>query len=393
MIIVTEPIIWGDEHVPVNTGLLETVVRAFPGEPVRFYGEAGHIGLIRSLIDPADGADVDFRPVELPPRTPGFRGRMRHDLEFAGRLLADAAGSHLILASSCPSLIAALKLRGLRPSVRDVHVVLHGNLASLWSWRSRNPVTRLTDLRTAMALPSRLPVRYFVMEPAIRGELLAALPGLDPADIRVLPHPVSSVEAASAPAPVADGPLRIGFMGGATREKGFGEFLDIAARAAGPGVEFHAAGRLGADMAGADLRVLATRPAAAKLGRRDYVEALARLHFVCMPYRGDHYRYSPSGVLADALAFAKPMLAFDLPIFRDLFDRHGDIGYLCRDGEEMAALIRSGLSDTLGEGGRYLAQVEAVRAACAPRLAGRLKDDLRAALAGAPGGQPLSLAS
>ncbi|WP_192499090.1 hypothetical protein [Skermanella pratensis] len=59
----------------------------------------------------------------------------------------------------------------------------------------------------------------------------------------------------------------------------------------------------------------------------------------------------------------------------------------------MAALIRNGLRDTLAEGGRYRAQVEAVRAACAPRLAGRLKDDLRAALTGGPGGPSLSLAS
>ena len=41
MITVTEPIIWGDEYVPVNTGLLETVVRAFPGERVRFHARPG----------------------------------------------------------------------------------------------------------------------------------------------------------------------------------------------------------------------------------------------------------------------------------------------------------------------------------------------------------------
>src|SRR5688500_20209057 len=97
MIIVTEPIIWGDEHVPVNTGLLETVVRAFPGEVVRFYGEAGHIGLVRTLIDPADGARIDFRAVDLPGRTATFKQRWRHELGFVRRLMADAWGSHLIL--------------------------------------------------------------------------------------------------------------------------------------------------------------------------------------------------------------------------------------------------------------------------------------------------------
>ena len=87
--------------------------------------------------------------------------------------------------------------------------------------------------------------------------------------------------------------------------------------------------------------MLATRPVTAgKVGRAEYVERLAGMHYVCMPYGAAHYRYSPSGVLADALALARPILAFDLPIFRDLFDRFGDIGHLCRNAEEMAELIR-----------------------------------------------------
>jgi hypothetical protein len=378
MIIVTEPIIWGDEHVPVNTGLLETVVRAFPGERVRFRGESGHMALIRSLIDPNDGARVEFVETRLPPRGADFKARLRHDMSLIGRLMDEAAGSHLILASSSPSLITALKMRGLRTNVRDVHIVLHGNLTVLWSWRSRNPLVRLTDLRTAMGLPSRLPIRYFVMEPAIRVELLATLPGLNPADVRLLPHPVSSVEAALEGCGELATPVRIGFMGAASGEKGFGEFLKIARGAAGPAVEFHAVGRLGADMVGEDLEVLATRPlVAGKVGRAEYVERLARMHYVCMPYGAAHYRYSPSGVLADALALARPILAFDLPIFRDLFDRFGDIGHLCRNADEMAELIQVGC---LGDEDRYRGQVAAMRAARETRLADRLKDDLRMAL-------------
>jgi hypothetical protein len=287
MITVTEPIIWGDEHVPVNTGLLETVVRAFPRERVRFHAESSHIALVRALIEPADGARVEFRETKLPPRGADFRARIRHDLGFVGRLMDEAAGSHLILASSCPSLIAALKLRGLRTAVRDVHIVLHGNLTLLWSWRSRNPLVRLTDLRTAMGLPSRLPIRYFVMEPAIRGELLATLPGLNPVDVRLLPHPVSSSEALLEGCGKLETPVRIGFMGAASKEKGFGAFLEIARRAAEPGVEFHAIGRLGTDMAGEDLGFLATKPMLdEKVGRAEYVERLAGLHYVCMPHPG-----------------------------------------------------------------------------------------------------------
>ncbi len=258
-----------------------------------------------------------------------------------------AAGSHLILASSCPSLIAALKLRGLRTSVRSVHIVLHGNLTVLWSWRSRNPLMRLTDLRTAMGLPSRLPVRYFVMEPAIRGELLATLPRLNPADVRLLPHPVSSVEASLEGCGDLGTPVRIGFMGAASARRASASSWTSRAGRRDRGWSSTRSGGWGPTWPGEDLGVLATRPlAAGKVGRAEYVERLAGMHYVCMPYGAGHYRYSPSGVLADALALARPILAFDLPIFRDLFDRFGDIGHLCRNAEEMAELIRQRVMET-----------------------------------------------
>jgi hypothetical protein len=213
MIVVTEPIIWGDEHVPVNTGLLETVARAFPDEPVSFHAEADHLERVRALMDPADRARVDFQTITPPPRSAPFAKRFAHDLALMGRLLDLAAGSHLILASSFPSLIVALKVQGARARALDVHIVLHGNLAALWSWRSRNPLTRLTDMRSAMSLPSRLPVRYFVMEPPIRDELLATLPKLPPDAVRLLPHPVSTAEAATVANDDPREPIRIVLLG------------------------------------------------------------------------------------------------------------------------------------------------------------------------------------
>ena len=97
-------------------------------------------------------------------------------------------------------------------------------------------------------------------------------------------------------------------------------------------MEFHAVGRLGADMAGEDLEVLATKPLVREKGRAGRVYRAAGGDALCLhALWGAHYRYSPSGVLADALALARPILAFDLLIFRDLFDRFGDIGHLCRN--------------------------------------------------------------
>ncbi|BCR04672.1 hypothetical protein DESUT3_17410 [Desulfuromonas versatilis] len=52
------------------------------------------------------------------------------------------------------------------------------------------------------------------------------------------------------------------------------------------------------------------------------------------------YELRASGTLFDAFAFLKPIIAIENPFFDYYFRKMGDIGYLCKDYEEMKSVVQ-----------------------------------------------------
>jgi len=73
--------------------------------------------------------------------------------------------------------------------------------------------------------------------------------------------------------------------------------------------------------------------------RSEYLTKIRNLHYVCLPYQGNYYRYSASGVLLDAVAANKPIIATRMPIIEELFKKAGDIGYICKDEDDVERVI------------------------------------------------------
>jgi glycosyltransferase involved in cell wall biosynthesis len=80
----------------------------------------------------------------------------------------------------------------------------------------------------------------------------------------------------------------------------------------------------------------------------------------------DYYGLSASGVLLDVLRWRKPVVAFDTPVVRELAERFGDIGYICADEDEMAAVVQRLLAGHDPQ--RYQAQRRNLDAAYRSRL-------------------------
>ena len=90
-----------------------------------------------------------------------------------------------------------------------------------------------------------------------------------------------------------------------------------------------------------------------EMSRNEYVNRIKNLHFVCLFY-DKYYESCASGVLMDSIAWEKPIIATQLPIFRSLQKRFGDIGYLCRNNEfseTIGSIIR------INDSARYKRQV------------------------------------
>lgn len=75
------------------------------------------------------------------------------------------------------------------------------------------------------------------------------------------------------------------------------------------------------------------------LPREDYEEMLRNLNYALFFYQEPEYVHRTSGAIIDAIAYAIPIIALKHPYFNYLFEKAGDIGYLCDDLEEMRHII------------------------------------------------------
>jgi hypothetical protein len=343
MIVVLEPLTIGIQHAPVNAGMIEIARHAFPDTRIAFYAERAHLAEVKTLIEPALGRDIEWQPIQIPDRDTGFSRRFTIELRLLRQLmaLAQRGNGHLLLLSGLESSLYAAKLvQAMQSHPVPVQALLHGYLNRIIGWRSRNPLARALDLRSALCRCGGGALQYVVLEEGIARKLHELLPDID-GTVQWLSHPVPPGEGETASATLAL-PIRIGFLGLSTVQKGFDVFLAAAqasAQARCQRVEFHAIGRLAPETPTDGFSALKSVPQAQGLSRRGYVDAVRRMHYVCLPYQAAYYELSASGVLLDAIAWGKPIIALPSPTVRSLFAAHPGIGYLCANADEMLALI------------------------------------------------------
>ena len=346
MILVVETTWKGLRHAPANASLLHCVAAALPHESVHFFSEEAHGLEVQRCLGAAWPRNLRCHAVGLAPPDAQPLARLRWEAALLKRAVTkiDNGGKCLIVtaAATGPSIAAAnLLALWLGRQRFCLHHRLHGNLNELHGWRSRNPLVRLFDLRSALTTWYSPQARYLVLEPHIRDRLAAILPALE-RSIDVLPETISPAEKQDADPPPPP-PVRVGYLGLGTRAKGFDLYLRLA-RALAPAsngkVEFHAVGNLHRELTHEDQSVLAQPLAKAPIPRQDFVQAAASLHYAVLPYQGNYYQWSASGTLVDAISLGKPIIATDFPFVKALFDRFGDVGFLCRGEAEMAAVLR-----------------------------------------------------
>ncbi|MCG8565994.1 MAG: hypothetical protein MI747_13030 [Desulfobacterales bacterium] len=330
VILIYDPLCRGLSHVHFNAALVTMTVRAHAGVPVAFMGEESHVQGLAAQLDGETARAVQWISLD-PSGLQGSRAQLRQLIPRAPR--ADL----LIMASVDAEFLIFLKLYlALRP--RPCLAVLHSRLARIQGWRSRNPLVRMRDMKSALQLKlPRTGLHYLVLEETIAKRLDQILPKL-PHPVSVLEHPLSWTSSIQGPDRLSL-PLKIGFLGIATPDKGFGDFLHMARAIKKLGsvpVEFHAIGSLPQGFPELDLSALDRIPAQRKLNHDQYTRAMAEMHYICLPYNTEVYALSASGVLLDAVAANIPPIAFPLVIITDLEHRYGPLAHLYSSPEEMA---------------------------------------------------------
>jgi hypothetical protein len=353
-------------HIPFNAGLLATIRLAFPKEDLSFFGAAAHIEELKKEVGEPLAGSIAWRGIILPPSGTGYFNRFFRELGVIRQLLNAVpkdSTSRLLLTSARPSTVLALKIgRCFRSKHIPVQIVLHG-MSGVVGKRYRHPIRRFQDMRTVLTLFENKKIQYLVLEQSIRDSVLQNLPFLS-GNIEALDHPISPKEADPQSIDLSE-PIRFGFLGLANQAKGFPLFVKVANHVTakyGRRVEFHAIGRIPQNEVLMDqAEILETKPEDKRMTRADFVRGVTRLHFIILPHEFAPYRVSASGVLLDAIAWQKPVIARKIPIFKAIFERHGDIGYLFNDDSELTTIVEQILKSA--DKSRYCTQVLNLRSA------------------------------
>jgi hypothetical protein len=381
MIIVCELSFDDEGHVPFNAGLLATVHAAFPMEDISFYGAAQHTQELKKELKRELESAISWN--EIRPPSPGTPYMRRFPREWSIiRLLLRAIPrdktSRLLFTSAYPSTVLALKIARFLSSKRPlVQIVLHG-MSGVVGRRYRHPARRIQDTRTALTSFGNKGIQYLVLEHSIGNTVLMSLPFLA-GKIEVFEHPISPNESASDDLELIE-PIRFGFLGLADRPKGFPAYMKLAkdiTATHGTRAEFHVIGRFPqGETSTKGTEVLATKPGTTMMSRTEFVHRVKAIHFIILPHETAAYTLTTSGVLLDAVAWRKPVIARRIPIFEAMFNKYGDIGYLFSDDRELTEIVHTLLVER-PNGSRYRQQMLNLRNAQKARAPESLAADYR----------------
>jgi hypothetical protein len=77
----------------------------------------------------------------------------------------------------------------------------------------------------------------------------------------------------------------------------------------------------------------------AYLSREKYVSELKKLNYALFFYPKDEYIMRASGAISDVFDFLVPVIALEHPYFKYFDDNFGEIGYICKNLDEMEQVI------------------------------------------------------
>lgn len=377
MIIVCEPHCRDLAHVPFNSGILTIIHKAFPSEQLYFFAQAEHLENIKLSMGAPLSDSIEWRALLLPPH------KSKLYLHFCGyirlirpllKMAQQNPKSYIVLTCSNNAILLALKFLRLF-SFKDiwVQVFLHSELGNLL-WRSRNPFIRYTDFTQAMQIQNRR-IQYVVIEAPIRKYLIEHLPCLKNS-VRLIEHPISPNDTLCNNLTL-NPPIKFGLFGLLTEAKGFDIYLKLAKEFSCQfkgRVQFYAIGHIIKHDKKQDLTALVNDIRDRFMPREKYLNYLQQVHYMCLPY-GEHYIYTASGVLIDAIAYERPIIAMKIPLVENLLSQFGDIGHLCNNESEYFNAVSEIIKNV--DNARYRRQVEALRSLKKSRMPDSIAEQYR----------------
>lgn len=346
MIAIFEPVCVEGEHAPFNAAIISAAISLSKDRQVIFFGHPSHIENISSCLSPEIKANVNWFPVQVPDRhLRNFKTRFFRDFALLRLVLkaAKRANVDMILLTGItePGVLAAKIYLNMFPSDRPLFIIFHSILPQfLYSAKRRFLLGRFNPKNFS----------FLVLGDYILKEVIKVVPALK-GNINSINHPYI-FEMSGVEVQLPRGQLKFGFIGLGNVPKGFPVFLRLIEEYGSVDdfesyPSFGLIGRVSNDcqMLFSEFKKshhakrLSYVDNEVRLPLDEYRKRIQDLDYLIMPYDESHYKYVCSGAALDAILLLKPIIALKTAHFAELFDKLGDIGYLCDDFDELRKTV------------------------------------------------------
>lgn len=331
--VICEPICEGMEHVPFNSQIINQILINKPDEVIRLICSESHWQGLKPYIRAENINRVVFIQIDkVSCKTEIFQWCIQVFFLFKISRYSLKNESWLFLTTTVPIywwLCHFFKKH--KPTV-----VFHSVLAEVEGWVPKNPIRRFFSLNKTFSLFAGCSPNIVVLEQYIKNNLIALFPKLEK-KINIIPHPL--------PADVIpaekkqSGIVRVGFPGGFSSNKGAASFVKLAEKFQDK-VEFVVIGKNYLSNSTESLsKHFQVGPFVEFLTRESYSEEVGKCDFIFLSQSDEHYKWTASGVILDALHFEKPLIALKSSNLAAITNNSWDIGYFYSSFDELSRIM------------------------------------------------------
>lgn len=333
MILIYEPFSMNLEHVPVNTQFIEIIDAQFCNEKKLFLGEHLHISNIKRE---AVTSDVDYKEIRIissKNKIKALLNEWRNVKKLAKRF--DGKLRFVFIMNSHPHTMFFVK-KFFKAS--KVLFVVHGSLEEIL--RRKKPWQLGFYNKMAFSYKNTSQYRYIVLGDSIKRNALKQFPFLEE-NLYAVPHPYrfDKIREKCKKRKI----LRFGTIGTGSTAKQSEMLFAIEKKLCLSAEKKFELCHIGSYL---DIEIPSNTTVqiygggTGKLSLADYNSKIQALDYILFFFPASSYKLTASGALCDAIAHGIPVIAIENDYFRWVFQEVGNIGYLCKDIDEMVAVIQ-----------------------------------------------------
>ncbi|TGD57142.1 glycosyltransferase family protein [Flavobacterium humi] len=393
-IVILDNVIIGNNHLIINSSMLEIARQLLDGQQgkVRYYSDPSHSESVVALLPEAYKNTFAFNAI--PVIHPGGRGfekialwrkKLYLDSRYFKKVCKDVAHTKpqlFLITTMIPfNLYRFLsKLNTLKN--QQVLIILHGELEAVFC---NNPslTARINGYFYKKILKKAgNNIKFLVLSDYIKDSLAnKKLIGQD--RLISINHPLSEYQRKNL---TVSGPVVFSHLGVANKRKNSSVIFDLARETfqelPKDALQFNIIGRVdlyGADYSKPDFVTIKSKHNQS-ISQEEYISFIEASHYSLIFLDNTEYVYRISGSVLDSVQYQLPLIALEHPFINELFEKGGDIGFLCKDLEEMKQVVlRLAQKDPLYSS-RYETQIINLRKLAAKFYSGNVAEIISKAI-------------